>query len=74
MVEYWELFLSTASTGNLKVMLLNYCRPNTCLHGYSFHIVYSDHTKENEGELSVKKGDVAGLVEKDSYDVYWTVS
>ncbi len=36
--------------------------------------MYADYTKETEEQLTVKKGDVVGLVEEDSFDVFWKVS
>ena len=39
----------------------------------SWSTVYADHKRENQDELSVKKGEIVGLVEDDSFDVYWKV-
>ena len=35
--------------------------------------MYADHTRQTQDELSVKKGDEAGLIDKDNFDVYWKV-
>ena len=35
--------------------------------------MYADHKGENQDELSVTKGEIVGLVEDDSFDVYWKV-
>lgn len=35
--------------------------------------VYADHKGRNEDELTVKKGDEAGLIDKDNCGVYWKV-
>ncbi len=36
-------------------------------------IVHADYTKETEEQLTVKKGDIVGLVEEDDFDVFWKV-
>ena len=39
----------------------------------SMILVYRDHKHQNSDELDVTKGDEAGLVDKDNFDVYWKV-
>ena len=36
-----------------------------------FYIVYDDYTKETEDQLTVKKGDIVGLMEEG--EVFWKV-
>ena len=44
-----------------------------CMQLPSWSTVYADHKRESQDELSVKKGEIVGLVEDDSFDVYWKV-
>ena len=70
MVEWKETSLSTAFTDILKAKTCMYV---LCMQLPSWSTVYADHKRESQDELSVKKGEIVGLVEDDSFDVYWKV-
>ena len=65
-------FHNIVFTGGMKVISNELAK---CIIIYNFYIiVYADYNRTSQEELTVRRGDVVGLVDKDSFDAFWKVS
>ena len=65
-------FHSIAFTGDMKVNLYK-----EVYHYFKvimlWSAVHTDYQRQDQDQLTVKRGDFVGLVDKDAFDFYWKV-